>query len=97
MAAGDRKARETQRRLEFGHAILEYRRMMMLSQTELAQQIGIKRNTLSQWERAGAFPQPYHMRALMNAEKLAPDFKEDLKAIYESVPWMASTGGRVFI
>lgn len=80
------KQEEAKRRRQFGRTILEIRRYMMLSQAELAQLLGIQRTTLAYWETAKSFPQPRHMRAIMEAKTLPDVLREELRFIYESVP-----------
>lgn len=45
-------------------AIREKRAVLMLSQREASERIGVSERTLQTWEAGRAFPQPKHRRAI---------------------------------
>jgi transcriptional regulator with XRE-family HTH domain len=70
----------------FGQRLRRLRQQRMLSQTELAELVGVHQEQVSRWERRGVRPRPAMQRQLCQALGVSADDLLGGKAIPEDRP-----------
>jgi transcriptional regulator with XRE-family HTH domain len=58
--------------------LIRRRRMLGLSQQELAERVGVDRSTVVRWERAESSPHPWHRPRMARALKITAEELDDL-------------------
>ncbi len=78
-----KKQKRSRRKWDFSQSLLQARRLMHLTQAEMADMLHVPRSTYAEWERAYTMPWPVTFRALLQNEKLSDAAKEELQDAYE--------------